>query len=522
MSMEQKIEELNLKYKKLINDDENYNSKFTKNFQNFYQYAIAAGDADFSRGIQATKKLKKLIDTLYDSSKLTNQIIIKEAFYRQYLTPDNSIQILISTLLQSIRWQDNNAGIMIIIFYLESNYQFLDIKILSQIFKLHLTQYLEESEEMLQENTSKLLTLLMNQNDVFEKPEYLEIQEKLVQSMNSSLQLCDNFQDCYEVIINYFQNNCYLQQDQDNYQLIGLRTQKVDFSEKYISKIQLSPLLQILKELYSKTNINNFTNLLIKCCLINQKQTQLSAFHQLLQVSNIDQSDFIEVLRYSLLHNNIEIIKLGTQMAKNVIQDYECNQLQEIKLLIYLNQSLQPVGDISTDLIMNKFKIEKNDTLILRDNFKLILNICSILVQSEYFEFRVQTWRIMYILIKQQNLQDLQQCKKQIVQLSQIAKSETLEKAIYYFLYFIELLVKKLEDSDKNENLLFAQIICNFVGQFRQNSITAKILDIFNYFDFNDAQLLQLQSQSNVQDSNEIQQAWKELRQKFQQLKSKA
>ncbi|CAD8158367.1 unnamed protein product [Paramecium octaurelia] len=506
MSMEQKIEELNQKYKKLINDDENYNSKFTKNFQNFYQYAIAAGDADFSRGIQATKKLKKLIDTLYDSSKLTNQIIIKEAFY--------SIQILISTLLQSIRWQDNNAGIMIIIFYLESNYQFLDIKTLSQIFKLHLTQYLEESEEMLQENTSKLLTLLMNKNDIFQKPEYLEIQEKLVQSMNTSLQLCDNFQDCFEVIINYL--------NQDHYQLIGLRTQKVDFSEKYISKIQLSPLLQILKELYSKTNINNFTNLLLKCCLINQKQTQLSAFHQLLQVSNIDQSDFIEVLRYSLLHNNIEIIKLGTQIAKNVIQDYECNQLQDIKLLIYLNQSLQPVGDISTDLIMNKFKIEKNDTLILRDNFKLILNICSILVQSEYFEFRVQTWRILYILIKQQNSQDLYQYKKQIVQISQIAKNETLEKAIYYFLYFIELLVKKLEDSDKNENLLFAQIICNFVGQFRQNSITAKILDIFNYFDFNDAQLLQLQSQSNVQDSNEIQQAWKELRQKFQQLKSKA
>lgn len=34
--MKQKIEELNLKYSILIKDEENYNTKFTKNFQDFY------------------------------------------------------------------------------------------------------------------------------------------------------------------------------------------------------------------------------------------------------------------------------------------------------------------------------------------------------------------------------------------------------------------------------------------------------------------------------------------------------
>ncbi|CAD8058307.1 unnamed protein product [Paramecium primaurelia] len=503
--MEQKIEELNQKYSNLINQEDNQNIKFTKNFQNFYLYAISAGEEDFSKGIQATKKLKKLIDTLFESSKLANQIIVNEAF--------SSIQTLIAILLQSTRWQDNNAGIWIIIFYLESNYNFLDIKNLSQIFKLHLTQYLEVSEEMFQENTSKLLTLLMNKNDIYLKPEYLEIQEKLIQSMNSSLQYCDQYQDYYQVIINY--------QNQDNNQLIGLHNQKINFQEKYISKIQLSPLLQILKELQNKTNINNFTDLLLKCCLINQKQTQLSAFNQLLNVEDVDQNDFIEVLRYSLLHNNIEITKLGSQLAKQVIKNYECNSLQDIKLLIFLNQYLVPVRDISSDLIFDKFKVQKNDVSILTVNFKLILNICSLQALNEDWEYREQAWRILFSAIKLQSSQEISQYKNQLISLCQTAKNETQERPIYYFLYFFELVIKKIQDSDKNQNLFFAKIICNFVGQFKNQGITNKICDIFNCFDFNDAQLQQLQIQSNVQDSSEIQQAWKVIRQKLLQPKPK-
>ncbi|CAD8153397.1 unnamed protein product [Paramecium pentaurelia] len=474
--MEQKIEELNQRYSKLINEEDNQNIKFTKNFQNFYLYAISAGDEDFSKGIQATKKLKKLIDTLFESSKLANQIIVNEAF--------SSIQMLIANLLQSTRWQDNNAGIWIIIFYLESNYNFLDIKNLSQIFKLHLTQYLEVSEEMFQENTSKLLTLLMNKNDIFLKSEYLIIQEKLIQN-------------------------------QDNNQLIGMHNQKINFQEKYISKIQLSPLLQILKELQNKTNINNFTDLLLKCCLINQKQTQLSAFNQLLNVEDTDQNDFIEVLRYSLLHNNIEITKLGTQLAKQVIKNYECNSLQDIKLLIFLNQYLVPVRDNSSDLIFDKFKVQKNDVSILTVNFKLILNICSILALNEDYEYRDQAWRILFSAIKPYSYKEISQYINQLISLCQTAKNETQESSIYYFLYFFYQFIKKIQDSDKNQNLLFAKIICNFVGQFRNQTITTKIYDILNCFDFNDAQLQQLQIQSNVQDSSEIQQAWKELRQKL-------
>ncbi|CAD8069984.1 unnamed protein product [Paramecium sonneborni] len=466
--MKQKIEELNLKYSIIIKDEENYNTKFTKNFQDFYQIAIAAGEEDFQLGAQAIKKLKKLIDNMYESSKFSNQIIVKQAF--------ESIQVLIAVLLKSTRWQDNNAGIWIIICHLESKYNFLDIKKLSQVFKLHLTQYLEESEEMFQENTSKLLTLLMNENNTFFQPdEYEEIQEKLINSQN-------------------------------NNQLIGLHTSKIDFQEKYISKIQLSPLLQILKELKGKTNQNNFTDLLLKCCLVNQKQTQLSAFQLLLEVEAADQKDYIEVLRYSLLHNNIQIIELGTSLAKHVIKNCECNSLQEIKLLIFLNQTLEPVKECSKDLINNRFKLL--DNIILRDNFILTLNICSIQARNQDDIYRLYSWINFTRAINTQSSENISQIIQQIIKFCQIAQKND-KKTQFYFLHFIEQFLKKRQDSDRQYDCSFAEIICNMIGQFEDQRIDKKFNDIFKIFDFSYEQLQQLQNY--VQHSQEAQQAWKEL-----------
>ncbi|CAD8067860.1 unnamed protein product [Paramecium primaurelia] len=497
--MELKIEELNQKYRMFRRDVENYNTKFTQNFKNFYQYAIAAGEEDFQKGIQATKKLKNLLDAQVESSKYANQIIVKEAF--------ESMQILITILLQSSRWQDNNAGIWILICYFESQYKFLDIQKLSQIIKLNLTQYLEESEEIFQENISKLLSLL-NQNDIFQIPEYLVIQEKLIQSMNSSLQLSEKFQDYFQVIINYL--------NQNNHNFIGLHTSKVDVQEKYFSKIQLSPLLQILKELKTKTNNNNYIDLLLKCCLVNQKQTQLSAFNLLLQVEDTDQNDFIEVLRYSLLHNNFEIIKLGTQLAKQVIKNFECNKLSHIKLLIFLNQDLQaPVKETSVDLLENKFKIPKIDSIV-RDNMTLILNICSIQAQNKDQIFRQQSWRNLFRAIKAQSNEELSQNIEQIIKICQTAQNETDEGAFFYFLHFFDQLIQKKQDLDKNQKFLFAKIICNFIGQFKSQQTTDKIVKVFKILDFNDEQLSQLYSQSDVQNSKEFQQSWRELRQQLQ------
>ncbi|CAD8145443.1 unnamed protein product [Paramecium octaurelia] len=170
-------------------------------------------------------------------------------------------------------------------------------------------------------------------------------------------------------------NRNYLYTDQNNNKLFRLQSSKVDVQEKYSSRIQLSPLLQILKELKNKANVNNQTELLLKCCLINQKQTQISAFNLLLQVDETDQNDFIEVLRYSLLHNIIEIIKLGTQLAKQVI-----------KILNAIHSS--------------------------------ILNFQSIQIKI----YNLQSWRNLIRAIKVQSNQELSQNMVQIIQLCQTEK----------------------------------------------------------------------------------------------------